>query len=61
MYDFQHNERIAAGLENRREKVIAEYNCDLKDKPSTGEYFGIQWVWEAQLFPTKTVMMVVSH
>ena len=40
---FQHNERIAAGLENRRKKLITEY-CDLKDKPSTGEYFGIQWV-----------------
>ena len=40
---FRHNERIAAKLEKRRERVVMEY-YDLKDKPSTGEYFGIQWV-----------------
>lgn len=40
---FRHNERIAAKFEKRRERVVMEY-YDLKDKPSTGEYFGIQWV-----------------
>ena len=40
---FRHNERIAAKLEKRRERVIMEY-YHLKDKPSTGEYFGIQWL-----------------
>ena len=39
---FQHNERISAKMEKRREKVISEYYY-LKDKPNTGEYFGLQW------------------
>ena len=39
---FRHNERIAANLEKRRERVIMEY-YHLRDKPSTEEYFGIQW------------------
>ena len=40
---FQHNERISAKMEKRREKVISEY-YELNDRPSTGEYFGLQWV-----------------
>ena len=39
---FRHNERIAANLDKRRERVIMEY-YHLRDKPSTEEYFGIQW------------------
>lgn len=34
---------MSARIEKRREKVILEF-CDLIDRPSTGEYFGLQWV-----------------
>lgn len=41
---FKHNERLAAKFEHRREKAILEYHDHFKDKPATGEYFGLQWV-----------------
>ena len=42
-FSFVHNERIAAKKENRREKVILEYDY-LKSHPKLKEYFGIQWL-----------------
>ena len=40
---FQHNEKISAKKEKRRERVIIEYD-ELKHHPNNGEYFGLQWL-----------------
>ena len=45
---FVHNEKIAAKKENRRERVILEYDY-LKQYPKSKEYFGIQWLLDTSV------------